>query len=285
MKFAASISILLLVFVLAGAAHAQQPTDTDYLRYWPTPEQVRADIAGNAGDARPEEIEGRVAGRLLLLNGTIRAAFGGDVYVDRLPPAARKLQEAYHQAFVRIRDEKGEQYRLGGPCGFFDRLLHRCKWMNYDTARGAYEDDLEPTIETANLYFPQEYRQRFIDMSPGMQLRQWTAKNRAEAAASAGGQKSATRKGALKFALGSLVLLLPGILVLVLALKPLRRLKRYEFENMTSGGVVQFSDYDAAERHHRKKELLGLVVRYIAGPLLILGTLGVMFGTAVYVIG
>jgi hypothetical protein len=276
MTFANSARIFLSVLLFAGAAHAQQPKDVEYLRYWPAPAKVRADIVANAGDAVPEEIDGRVAGRLLLLDGAVMTTFGGDIDEDRLPAAARKLHEAYLQAFSRIRDGKGKQYRLDGPCGFFDRLLHRCKWMNFDTARGEYEDDLGPTIEAANLYFPPEYRQRFIDMSPGNQLRQWTAENRAAYAASPEGRKDGSRRTALKVALGSLVLLLPGILVLMLALAPLQRLRRYEFENTTEGGVVQFPDYKAAQRHHRRKALLGLVARYIAGPLLALGGLGLM---------
>ena len=36
--------------------------------------------------------------------------------------------------------------------------------------------------------------------------------------------------------------------------KNLRMLEKYEFENRTEGGVVQFNDFEASERHENKKK-------------------------------
>lgn len=38
--------------------------------------------------------------------------------------------------------------------------------------------------------------------------------------------------------------------------KQLDALRRYEFENTTAGGVVQFQSYEASKRHERLKQVL-----------------------------
>ncbi len=49
----------------------------------------------------------------------------------------------------------------------------------------------------------------------------------------------------------ALVVFIAGGLLLRYAYRKGHALKRYEFEHMTTGGVIQFPDYDDAERHRR----------------------------------
>jgi len=55
-------------------------------------------------------------------------------------------------------------------------------------------------------------------------------------------------------------LLVLGVLIMWRAARALRRLKKYEFENRSDGGVVGFNSYDASRKHSRKKMLAGCAV-------------------------
>jgi hypothetical protein len=49
-----------------------------------------------------------------------------------------------------------------------------------------------------------------------------------------------------------------SVLLAVFGFGGLRKLNRYEFENRTDGGVVQFESYDASIRHGRRKLVYSL---------------------------
>ena len=68
---------------------------------------------------------------------------------------------------------------------------------------------------------------------------------------------------------GLAVLLLPlGLLIVWKAARALRRLQKYEFENTTGGGVVQFETFEGSRKHKRKEARAGCAA--VLGVLLIL---------------
>lgn len=50
------------------------------------------------------------------------------------------------------------------------------------------------------------------------------------------------------------VLLVGGVFLVIKHLKMNKEIKKYEFENRTSGGVVQFKTYEDSVRHKRKED-------------------------------
>ena len=68
-----------------------------------------------------------------------------------------------------------------------------------------------------------------------------------------------------------------GILLLRRASATRRELDRYAFENRTDGGVIQFPDFETAERHRRRGERIGLQVT-LGMLLLLVGGLGLLGG-------
>lgn len=63
-----------------------------------------------------------------------------------------------------------------------------------------------------------------------------------------------------------------GVLLLLAAFRLGHKLQRYEFENRTDGGVVEFPSYEASLRHHRRK----VYSKIMYGAAVILLILGVM---------
>lgn len=55
--------------------------------------------------------------------------------------------------------------------------------------------------------------------------------------------------------------------------RKIHKAAKYEFENRSSGGAVEFADYESSVRHQRKKSVAG--IKYILG-LIILLPLGVV---------
>jgi len=66
-----------------------------------------------------------------------------------------------------------------------------------------------------------------------------------------------------------------GIILLSFSIKMIKQskdiekeLEKYEFDNRSSGGVVQFEDFEASESHKRKKRNMANL--FLAGMLLLL---------------
>lgn len=53
----------------------------------------------------------------------------------------------------------------------------------------------------------------------------------------------------------SLLFIVIGAFVFVTSIKQLHKLNRYEFENRTNGGKVQFKTYEDSIKHSSKKQL------------------------------
>lgn len=208
-----AVPVLCAALALSALARTGPATvSPEYLRYFPSPEKVRADTVAGEGDARPEEIEGRVAGRLLMLAGALENTWETG-YVNRetgepimgiegAPPAAKRLREAYLQQYYAIRDGKREEYRKKDDCeGLFVRFLYfrtmpseRCDFRRYVSAEGDYKSGQEPAMEIAELYFPEQERARFVESTPSVVIGKWAAGNRAASEA----RKQDERAGSLR---------------------------------------------------------------------------------------
>lgn len=307
-------ALLWLMLGLPVLAHAQSEPTTDspaYLGSFPTPQRVRADILANADEATPEELEGRVQGRLETLANALRNSWASG-YSDRetglripgiqwAPTAAKKLHETYSNEIEAITRHTNGAYP---KCGFMARLLQltgiarTCARLGYQIARdksdGTYTNNVQASAQIAELYFPPELRELFIETSGGngrymsrhqvsVARQQRQAQREYEQSRTPEGRTRALAATSSAFALASLVILGIGVLLFVKGIRLHKRLERYEFEHRTSGGVVQFADYDASLRHRREKWKKDLIIR-IATIALVIGTLGLtMTGTAVFI--
>jgi len=274
-----SVFAMTLSLACASLAEAQSGLrDEDYLRYYPSAEKVRADIVASARDARPEEIEGRVEGRLRTLSNALKHTWKSGyrnretglpiMSIGGGPPAARKLNGEYEEHYAEIYRHAMGEYP---DCSFFASLLHlagfhHCELANYRLARDAYDgtraDGQVPAAEVAALYFPEVYRERFVDLS-GADVEYNTRGQRLAGVGGARGASGASEAKSLEYmAIFALVLCVVFVLLGILATRKVMALKheirRYEFENRTSGGVVQFTSYEAMLEHERKKDRLGL---------------------------
>lgn len=276
------------LLLLAGMASAQSVRDADHLRHYPSPERVRADIIADAGDARPEEIDGRVAGRLQMLAETLEETFGGKYgntsFENVAPAEAKRLHALYMRQFENV-------YNSGMPplqaeCkGTLDEQarMGTCARVNFMAAVSDYRLGDDATDEAARRYFPADYRERFVSLSPGARLRESEARNKAEQDAAqqrASAVASAQRTDMLVGTIGGLVFLLFSLGIAFVGLRLLLKAGRmghavgeYEFENRTDGGVVQFESYEDAKRHRLKREGSGCLG---AAGLLLLMAGGVM---------
>lgn len=291
----AVVVLCLAMSPLAQAGPSPAADSQAWLQSFPAPETVRSDIVARAGEARPEEIEGRVAGRLLMLAGVLENSWKTG-YVNRetgepimgiegAPAAAKELREAYLQEYRAIRDGKRKEYMGRDDCeGLFVRFLdfgmtprERCDFRRYVSAEGDYKTGEGATAEAAELYFPAQDRARFVASTPGAVTGKWVEGNiaarEAARASSPEGRKAAKRKVALMIGLAALVPFVLGIVLVVRAVKLHRQLDRYEFDNRTSGGAVEFDDYEAKEAHRRKAWRKDAMAK-LAGLLIAIGVLG-----------
>nr|WP_298123633.1 substrate binding domain-containing protein [uncultured Pseudoxanthomonas sp.] len=103
------IILFLLLLLAADQAWAAGPDEAS-LRHYPSTEQVRADVEAAYRDSPPGEIDGRTAGRYLVLAGVLEASGGGKFgpksFEQRAPARARQLREGYLQAYAAVREGK-----------------------------------------------------------------------------------------------------------------------------------------------------------------------------------
>lgn len=59
-----------------------------------------------------------------------------------------------------------------------------------------------------------------------------------------------------------------GVALMTIAIRGERRLRMYEFNNRTDGGVVQFQTYEASEQHERRRVWLDLLAKISIWPIL-----------------
>lgn len=135
---------------------------TDYLRFYPDPMRVRADLEA-AGGSSGVELEGRKAGRLLMLDNSLKG-LQGDNSIDenRWPADVVQRARLYRLHFYDIRDRVEPTIEpIAEGCSRIP--FWPCARRTFHEARGQYKFDLSHAIETAEMYFPESFRERFID--------------------------------------------------------------------------------------------------------------------------
>lgn len=80
----------------------------------------------------------------------------------------------------------------------------------------------------------------------------------------------------MRIALG-IVLIIVGVFIDIRGRRRWRKLDKYEFEHRTEGGVVTFPDYEAAQRHRRRK-VMQVFFAPAAGVLYLIGLALVLLG-------
>lgn len=179
--------LLSTVLLVPGNAWAQSEPNTNspaWLASFPAPNKVRADVVASAGDAEPEVIEGRVAGRLETLANALYNSWASGYSnpetglpvpgIEWAPTAAKKLHEAYSNEMLAITRHANKTYP---KCGFFRRLLqltgiaNACKRLAYKLAReesdGTFTNNEQAAAQIAMQYFPPEMQELFIEASGG----------------------------------------------------------------------------------------------------------------------
>lgn len=135
---------------------------TDYLRFYPDPVRVRADIDADAG-ATGVEREGRKAGRLLMLESSLGGMQGNNWQAeDRWPPDVAQRARIYRLHFYDVRDRVEPQLEtINEGCSRIPFMP--CARRTFHETRASYRHDLSRAQETASLYFPTRFHARFID--------------------------------------------------------------------------------------------------------------------------
>lgn len=134
---------------------------TDYLRYYPDPQRVRADLIASANGANPQVLAGRQAGRFMMLTSSLTGLQDRDKRLDedRQPADVVRLKHIYTLHSLDIRDRI--EPTLGGACSRVP--FSACPRRDYHETRGQYQHDLDKAQELAALYFPASLRDRVVD--------------------------------------------------------------------------------------------------------------------------
>ena len=299
---------LLLLLAPALSAMAQSESvlrDRQYLRYYPTPEKVRADVVATAGDARPGVVDGRIAGRLDGLATILKETWGGDFgkpgdrgkssYHDTAPAEVKRLHDLYLQEYLAVLRDKTPppQDECSGHSWEEQKSMGSCARLNFYDAQSKASNRPE---EIAGLYFPEPYRSDvvayFAEQSRAYEAQRAAERQKQEQSAA---REKADRNATLGFALfmlglaaiaglGSLAMIVFGTRRFRKDMETARKLDKYEFQNKTDGGVVQFRDYESAVEHRRTKGANTISYNF-SFLLIVLGIFGLLFAGFLGMIG
>lgn len=132
---------------------------TDYLRSYPEPQSVRADLAASSPGIDDAELAGRQAGRMAMLSSSLEG-LQGNAAENRWPADVHQRIRLYWLHFYDISARIEPTFTDTCPRWQF---WCRTRAQEYDSARGSYQHDLARAEETAALYFPEGFRERFVD--------------------------------------------------------------------------------------------------------------------------
>jgi type IV secretory pathway TraG/TraD family ATPase VirD4 len=138
---------------------------TDYLRLYPDPVRVKNDLAANADDSvSVTEMDGRQAGRLLMLERSLRGLQGEANWLDeyRWPVDVAQRWRLYRLYFYDIRD-RVEPFLEPINEGCSRIPFTTCRRRDFHETRAQYQYDINRAQETAALYFPESFFDRFVD--------------------------------------------------------------------------------------------------------------------------
>ena len=182
-----------------------------------------------------------------------------------LPPAAQALRADYERAIQQTLFTQFTQARKAGAGGNARQL-----WNQACKAEGPWSNLRVKESEWLALLAPpaRELAQRHLAWHEKALPALRDARREAR-------QQQVLAERLTVTSIGAVILAL-GVFALVKAIGTVRRLRRYEFEHCTDGGVVQFESFDAAERH-RKREYLATRILYPTGVVLTLAGLVTLF--------
>ena len=279
-----------LMIALLGAqamsAHASAE-DTAALAHYPQPDQVRSDILAAAGNAEREEVSGRQAGRLMMLHSALAHTWSSSGNVSQAPRLARRLLEAYSQAYRSIDEKERAEPYWREKCGYLANLFDTCRRKRFTYELQYFKTSAQAANDTAQLYFPSEYRDRFVDLTGVGGSRQRFAEYQSERREAGRVDERRSFRKKLPALLGglSLIPLCIGFALFGMARRIGTSLKRYEFDNTTAGGVVEFSSFEASQAHERKQALQKVIANigylvFVIGVLGLGGAVGVLIANS-----
>lgn len=141
-----------------GRRILQAGNSTDWLRSWPDPMRIKADIAARRRGESDLVIAARQAGRLLMFNAAL-PDFAETMFDARMPLDVQARRVAYLVHYLDARDRWIPHFE--------DTCPERgpCRRREFHEISGSYRYGLEAATEAANLYLPQSQRARFIDVT------------------------------------------------------------------------------------------------------------------------
>jgi type IV secretion system protein VirD4 len=134
------------------------PRKTAWLKGWPDPWKVRADIAAASRGESDLVISARQAGRFLMFD-TAMNRFGGTVFNDRLPQDVQRLQIAYQAHYFDLRDRQLKTFEDGCP------KSGPCRRRTFHEVSGDYHFNIEQARDAATRYLPSSIQAQFIELT------------------------------------------------------------------------------------------------------------------------
>ena len=280
------IGAVLMFAMLGGQAGLAWANDEDAaaLAHYPSAAQVQSDLLATAGDAEPDDLAGRQAGRLMMLHSALAHTASSSGNVSQASGPAQELLDAYSRAYRSIDEKMQADPDWRKKCGYLDNLFDTCRRQRFAREKNYFKASPQAARETAQLYFPPSYQDRFVDLTGVGGSRQRFADYQSERheAGRAGRGREFRKK--LPIVLGgfSLIPLGIGIVLFALARKTGNSLARYEFHHTSAGGVVEFASFEASQAHERKRLLQRLLgnAGYLALAIGVLG-LGLAVGVLI----
>lgn len=132
---------------------------TDYLTLYPEPQRVRSDLAANTSDQNDAGLAGRQAGRMAMLASSLEG-LQGNTGERQWPPDVTQRIRRYWLHFHDIRARIEPSFTDECPSWQF---WCRTRQQTFSLERGSYQHHLSRAQETAALYFPENFRDRFVD--------------------------------------------------------------------------------------------------------------------------
>ncbi|MET4133011.1 type IV secretion system protein VirD4 [Porphyrobacter sp. MBR-155] len=141
-----------------GRRILQAGTSTGWLRSWPDPMKIKADIAARSRGESDLVIAARQAGHLLMFNAAL-PDFADTIYDARMPLDVQARRVAYLTHYLDTRDRQTPRFE--------DTCPERgpCRRREFFQISSDYRYGPEAATEAANLYLPESQRARFIDVT------------------------------------------------------------------------------------------------------------------------
>ncbi len=133
-------------------------SSTAWLRSWPDPVTVKADIASLSRGQSDVVIAARQAGRLLMFNAAL-PDFAGTIFDARMPLDVQARRVAYLVHYFDVRDRSLPSFEKACP------QSGPCRRREFYEVSGDYRYGREAATEAANRYLPADQRARFIDVT------------------------------------------------------------------------------------------------------------------------